>query len=133
MVEITKAPSGVQFVVAFLKAQYLIYGETASVGSKVRDPRPPKFTKVRQLGLRRELSRAAPMLVFECWGNDDLAAENLGILTESLINSLPDLDGRCTRVVEVGGLYSQDDPISGSPRWIFTKQIYLPLQITVAV
>lgn len=74
---------------------------------------------------RANVVQVAPMVLFECWADDPIAAEDLGILTESLINALPDLSTDCSRVNEVGGLYQDVDPDSGTPRWIFTKQIYL--------
>ena len=135
MVEILRAPSGVGFAVAFLKAQYTARGESAGVGSKIRAPRPPRFTKVRLMGgIRPDIARYAPMITFECWGRDaqdELVAEDLGTLTESLINSLPDLDSRCSRVTEVGGLAWQPDPDSGAARYVFTKQLYLRSDVLV--
>lgn len=126
VVEILRAPSGVAFAVAYLRAQFTARGETAVVGSKVRDPRPARFVKVRLMGgTRSDVVRYAPMLTFECWAGDDIAASDLGSLTEALIDALPDLSTDCTRVVEVGGLVDQPDPDSGSPRYVFTKQIYL--------
>jgi hypothetical protein len=130
VVEILRAPSGVAVTVAYLKAQYVIHGETATVGSKIRDPRPAKFTKVRLMGGNRSyISRYASMITFECWAGDDIIAEELGTLTEALIDAMPDLHEACTRVVEVGGLVNQPDPDSGSPRYVFTKQIYLPVSV----
>lgn len=132
MVEILRAPDGVAVAVAFLKAQFTSRGETAGVGSKIRDPRPAKFVKVRLMGgTRSDVVRYAPMLTFECWGPDDLTAQALGSLAEALVNSMPDLLAGCTRVVEVGGLIDQPDPVSGSARYVFTKQIYLRSTVLV--
>lgn len=126
MSEILPTPSGVAVTVAYLKAQFASRGETAKVASKIPSPRPAKFVKVRLMGgTRSDVVRYAPMLVFECWANDDITAENLGILTEALVNSMPDLLPACTSVIEVGGLVDQPDPDSQSPRYVFTKQIYL--------
>ena len=126
MVEILRTPDGVAVVVAFLKAQFTAHGETAGVGSKIRDPRPAKFVKVRLLGgTRSDVVRYAPMLVFECWAADEITAHDLGSLTEALVNAMPDLYDGCTKVTEIGGLYDQPDPDSGTPRAIFSKQIYL--------
>lgn len=131
-VEITKVTSGVAFVVAFLKEQYSLHSETAAVGSKIRDPRPARFTKVRSMGgFRPNIAQYAPMINFECWAPDEIAAEQLGSLTEALITSLPDLSPACTSVVEVGGLAYQPDPSSDTPRFTFTKQIYLRSAILV--
>jgi hypothetical protein len=69
------------------------------------------------------------MMVFECWAGDDLTAQALGSLTEALIDAMPDLHDACTGVVQVGGLIDQPDPVSGSPRYVFTKMIYLPVQV----
>lgn len=130
MVEILRAASGVAVTVAYLRAQFTARGETAVVGSKIRDPRPAKFVKVRLMGgTRMDISRYAPMITFECWAGDDITAESLGTLTEALIDAMPDLLDACTNVVQVGGLVDQPDPDSGSPRYVFTKQIYLPVSV----
>lgn len=132
VVEVLLPADGVAFTVAYLKAQYAARGETAGVGSKIRDPRPPKFTKVRLMGgFDADVARYAPMLLFECWGLDDLTAWNLGQLTFGLIGALPDLNPGCTRVVGVGGLVDQPDPDSGSARYVFTSQIYLRKAVLV--
>lgn len=130
MVEILQTADGVAVVVAYLKGQFTAHGETAAVGSKIRDPRPPKFVKVRLMGgFRPDQGRSAPMLTFECWGPDDVVASDLGRLTEALIDAMPDLHDGCTHVVQVGGLVNQPDPVSGSPRFVFTKQVYLPVSV----
>jgi hypothetical protein len=130
VVEILRASSGVAITVAYLRAQFASRGETAIVGSKIRDPRPPKFVKVRLMGgFRPDQGRYAPMITFECWAGDDIAAEALGSLTEALVDAMPDLLDACTHVVQVGGLVDQPDPDSGSPRYVFTKQIYLPVSV----
>lgn len=130
MVEILRSADGVAVAVAYLKGQFTARGETASVSSKVPNPRPAKFVKVRVMGgFRPDQSRYAPMLTFECWGPDDVTASDLGRLTEALIEAMPDLHDGCTHVVQVGGLINQPDPESGSPRFVFTKQIYLPVQV----
>jgi len=130
MVEVLRVPDGVAVVVAYLKGQFTARGETASVGSKIRDPRPVKFVRVRVMGgFRPDLGRSAPMLTFECWAADDVTASDLGRFTEALIDAMPDLHDGCTHVVQVGGLVNQPDPESGSPRFVFTKQIYLPVSV----
>ncbi len=126
MVEILATPSGTAVAVAFLKAKYAAHGETALVRSKIPRSRPPKFTRVRLMGgTRFDVVRYAPMLTFECWAPDDIAAENLGILTEALVNAWPDIDSACNKVVEVGGLIYQPDPDTNTDRYVFTKQCYL--------
>jgi hypothetical protein len=130
VVEILQTTDGVAVVVAYLKGQFTAHSETASVGSKIRDPRPAKFVKVRLMGgFRPDQGRHAPMITFECWAADDVTASDLGRLTEALIDAMPDQHDACTRVVQVGGLINQPDPVSGSPRFVFTKQIYLPVQV----
>jgi hypothetical protein len=132
VVEVLLPADGVAFAVAYLKAQYAAHGETALVGSKVRDPRPPKFTKVRLMGgYDADAARYAPMLLFECWAPDDLSAWNLGQLTFGLVDALPDLNSGCTRVVGVGGLVEQPDPDTNTPRYVFTSQIYLRKTVLV--
>jgi len=135
VVEKLQPPDSVAFVVAYLKSAYASRGETAPVGSKIRDPRPPKFTKVRLMGgFDPDVVRYAPMLLFECWGRDqfdDLTASALGRLTFGLINALPDANIGCTQVVNVGGLAEQPDPDSGAARYVFTKQLYLRSEVLI--
>lgn len=132
MAEIPLPPDGVAFAVSFLKAQYAAHGETALVGSKIRDPRPPKFTKVRLMGgYDPDVARYAPMLLFECWAPDDISAADLGKLTFGLVSAMPDLNTGCTRVVGVGGLVDQADPNTNTPRYYFTSQIYLRKTVLV--
>lgn len=132
MVEILLPADGVAFTVAYLKSQYTAHNEFSAVGSKIRDPRPARFTKVRLMGgYDADAARYAPMLLFECWDKDDLGAWNLGQLAFGLVNAMPDIDSRCTRVVGVGGLVDQPDPDTGSARYVFTSQIYLRKAILV--
>lgn len=132
VVEKLLPPDGVAFAVAYLRDAYATQGESALVGSKIRDPRPVKFTKVRLMGgFDPDVVRYAPMLLFECWAADDMVACDLGRLTLALVNAMPDANTGCTRVVSVGGLVDQPDPDTGSPRYVFTKQIYLRSTVLV--
>ena len=124
--DILKAPSGIRAVVAYLKSEYTSRSETALVGTDIRDPRPTKFTRVRLMGgTRQAMVLYGAMITFECWAPTDILAEDLAILTEALIWAMPDRVDACSRVVDVGGIGDQRDPDSGSPRFVFTKQIYL--------
>ena len=130
MVEILASADGVAAAVAYLRAQFSTRGETAVVASQVRDPRPPRFVTVRLMGTARyDLVRSVPLLTFECWAATGVDAFNLGRLTEALITSMPDLMDACTQVVDVGGLVDQPDPDSGSPRYVFSKQIFLAVSV----
>jgi hypothetical protein len=130
VVEILASADGVAVAVTYLRAKFTARGETSIVGSKIRDPRPAKFVKVRLMGTSTfDIVRSAPMLTFECWAATDIDAWNLGRLTEALIVAMPDQSTSCTRVVDVGGLVDQPDPDSGSPRYVFTKQLYLSTSV----
>lgn len=133
VLEVTRNPQGIATVVTYIKSQFALHSETAVVGSRVRDPRPARFVRVRLMGGNRpDIARYAPMFTFECWAPDDIAAEALGSLTEALVNAMPDLLPACTRVVEVGGLVDQTDPASsGSTLYTFTKQVYLRSTVLV--
>lgn len=132
VVEIIRATPATATLVAFLRAEFAARSETATVGTRIREPRPAKFVKVRLMGgSRSDLVRYGSMLTIECWAGDEITAEALGSLTEALIVAMPDLVDQCTRVVDVGGLVEQPDPDSGSPRYVFTKMIYLRSTVLV--
>lgn len=126
MVDILRSLDTAAVIVSFLKGQYTARSETAGVGTRLPATTPAKFTRVRVMGGRRsDMVRYASVVVFECYGTTDMIACGLARLTEALVHSMEDQVNSCTRVVDVGGLMDQPDPDSNTPRYVFTKQIYL--------
>lgn len=125
MTEPLVAVDAIAAVVADLKSQYTTRSVTASVGSNIRDPRPASFTRVRLMGGGEGVVASNPMMLFECWASSDTAAYALALLTEGLVNSIPDRLGICSDITHVGGPVDSPDPDSGSPRFVFTKVLHL--------
>ena len=125
MPEVLIAVDAIAAVVSDLRAEYTARSITATVGSKIRDPRPPSFTRVRLMGGGEGVVSSNPMVLFECWATTDSAAYNLALLTEGLVNTLPDRLGICSGITHVGGPVDSPDPDSGSPRFVFTKVLHL--------
>lgn len=119
------AVSAATVLVADLKAQYATRGITAVVGTRIRDPRPQRFTRLRLNGGGRGVVTSKPMITVECWAETDTAAEELALITEGLIDTLPDRVGICYKISHVGGLADIPDPDSGNPRYVFTKVLHL--------
>lgn len=120
------APAPAEAVlVADLKAQYAARSVTAGVGTRIRDPRPPLFTKVILAGGGDEYVASSPMLIVECWGPTETAAWDLASLTVALVNSLPERVGICSGITHVGSPVNQPDPDSNTPRYVFTKVLHL--------
>lgn len=97
------------------------------VSTKVPNPRPSEFVRLRRVGgTRRDLVTESALVVFECWADDTVAASDLGRLTLAHVHEMPDVEvagAVIRRVVEVGGLQEYPDPETGSPRYQFTVQI----------
>lgn len=97
------------------------------VSTKVPSPRPDAFLTVSRVGgTSPNLITDSPLVVFECWGETQTDASDLGRRVRAYVFALAqtDNDGEWVRrVVEVGGLQSFPDPVSGAPRYQFTVQI----------
>jgi hypothetical protein len=98
-----------------------------SVSTRVPDPRPASFVRLRRVGgTRRDLVTDSALIVVECWAADSVAARDLGARTLAHVHEMPDVEvsgASIRRVVEVGGLQSFPDPVTDSPRYQFTVQI----------
>jgi hypothetical protein len=97
------------------------------VSTKVPNPRPASFVRVKRVGgSRPNRVTDSAIVVVECWAADDVAASDLGRLTEAHVFALAQTshDGDFVRRVrEVGGLQSFPDPVSESPRYQFTVSL----------
>ena len=123
-VEVITFPSAETACVAYLTAELAARGETAVVSTKVPNPRPPRLVRVRRLGgVRVDVITDVPMVAFDCWAPNEVAAEALAELTRALISAIPDrsIPGGvvCCDVEEGGGPVNQPDPDTNYPRYTF--------------
>lgn len=97
------------------------------VGTKVPNPRPESFVRLRLVGgSRRDLVTRSALVLFECWAGDTVTASDLGDEVLARVWEMPDIDVQgavIRRVQEIGGLQSNPDPETESPRYQFTLQI----------
>lgn len=97
------------------------------VVSRVPKVRPDRFVRVvRTGGTKRSLIMDAPMVVFEAWGVDEIDAEQLLALTRAHVHAMPGhyAAGEWVyRVREIAGPQAYPDPITESPRYVFTATI----------
>lgn len=97
------------------------------VSSRVPNPRPETFVRLTRVGGgRRDLVTDSPMVVFECWSDDEDTASDLGALVRAHVWAMrsEDVQGvSIGRITEVGGLQAYPDPATETPRYQFTASI----------
>lgn len=120
-------PDATAVLVSFLRTELAARSDSATVGSRVPNPRPDRFVLVRRVGgpaLNRVADNAT--VTIECW---DLAAEDahdLAQLCRALVHSLPGSERSGTpiyRVTELAGPGELPDPLSDHPRYTVTMQV----------
>lgn len=129
-VEVIAFPSAEAVCVAYLKAELAARGETATVATKVPVPRPARLVKVRRLGgVQYDTVTDAPMVAFDCWAADEIAAEALAGLVRALVSAIPDREVPggfvCCDVEEGGGPVNQPDPDTNYPRYTFFVMMHV--------
>ncbi|WP_051432594.1 hypothetical protein [Promicromonospora kroppenstedtii] len=97
------------------------------VVTKVPAARPASFVKlVRVGGPRRDRVTDRPMVVFQAWGPDSVAASELARRVHAHVYALAQTStpqGYVSAVNEVGGLQYFPDPESGQDCYQFTAQL----------
>lgn len=118
MSEVIVFPSAEKILVAELKARLAL-----PVVTKVPNPRPPTFVRLKKVGgTRRDVVTDSPMVVVECWAPTSTEADDLSQLVRAHIFALaPDT---VRKVREVAGPQDFPDPLSENPRYQFTVQIF---------
>lgn len=98
-----------------------------TVSTRVPATRPASFVKVARVGgPRRDQVTDRPMVVFQAWGPDSVAASTLARTVHAHVYALAQTDtpqGYVSAVREVGGLQYFPDPESGADCYQFTAQL----------
>ncbi len=104
------------------------YGATA-FGTHVPNPRPTQFVLARRVGgaLQTPVTDAAT-ITFECWAATDAAAHDLAQACLALIRAMAGTTQSGTPVYRVGefaGPTDLPDPLSSTPRFVFTVAVHV--------
>lgn len=92
------------------------------VSTRVPNPRPEAFVVVRRVGgTRPALITDRAAVTVECWSASNVDACDLSRWARAYVHTLaPDV---VRRVVELSGPADSPDPVSESPRYVFTVQV----------
>lgn len=97
------------------------------VATKVPNPRPTTFIRVLRVGgTLKSLIQDSPVLVFECWAPDEIAASELARIARAHVFSMSQqtVSGSWVYGVrDVAGPQSFPDPVTDNPRYQFTVQL----------
>lgn len=121
-------PDGVAVVRAYLAEALAARGDTVEVGTRVPNPRPPRFVRLERVGgTRVDLITDRPRIDVQCWGASEEDAADLATVVRALLLAIPGWRGSAVAydVVEVGGPNTQPDPASGHDRVLFAVEVSL--------
>ncbi|AQW55295.1 hypothetical protein ACIQPP_05600 [Streptomyces violaceusniger] len=120
-------PDGVAVVRAYLHGALVARGAGLPVGTRVPDPRPPRFIRLERVGgARLDLVTDRPRIDVQCWGESEEAATDLATLARALLFAMPGWRGAVAYdVAEVGGPNTLPDPESGQDRVAFAVEVSL--------
>jgi len=127
MPEVIVFPDVAAAVIAGLEAELAARSNTTPVRSRVPDPRPATFVRVRRIGgPRRNLVVDDATVVVEAWAADEASGHDLAQLCRGIVHSFAGstiADTTIYRVDEIAGPGLLPDPVSEQTRWTFTLQI----------
>lgn len=122
MTEVIVFPDAEALAVTFLNPKVGV-----RVATQIPNPRPASFIRVLRVGgARRSLVVDSPVLVFECWAPDEIAASQLAQTARAHVFSMAQttVNGHWVYLVrDVAGPQSFPDPLTDTPRYQFTVQI----------
>lgn len=127
MTETIVFPDATLATVTLLRTGLVARSSTATVGSRVPNPRTVPFVTVRRIGgIRRNLVVDSATVTVECWATHDEDAHDLAQLCRGLIHAA---EGSTVgaiqiyQVQEIGGPASLPDPDSNDSRFVATYEI----------
>jgi hypothetical protein len=127
MAETIVYPDATLAAVTAIRDGLTAQSSTATVGTRVPNPRPDLFVTVRRIGgVRRNLVVDSAQLSVECWGLSEQTAHDLAQLCRGFIHAArgTNQDGTVVyHVAEIGGPALLPDPASEQPRYVATYEI----------
>ncbi|BDH04904.1 hypothetical protein [Streptomyces seoulensis] len=120
-------PDAVEVMCRYLRAALAAAGLDVRVGTRVPDPRPALFVRVRRVGGSRiDRITDRPRYDIECWGPDEEQLADLVKVTRALVFAMPGWRGVAAYdVADVGGPTPSPDPVSGQDRAAFAVEVSL--------
>lgn len=100
------------------------------VGTRVPNPRPEKFVRVRRTGGITGRFFEQPTLLVECWATSEPDAFDIAKAASSALAAAAGTwitEDTWINDTEVGGLVNFDDPSTSCPRYQFTARLWLRL------
>lgn len=118
-----------EITATYLRAALAAAGSPVRVGTKVPNPRPDQFVRVKRTGgaMLNPVIDAAQVTI-EAWALTDHEAADLAALARRLVEDMAGTvqSGESIhRVRELGGPADLPDPVSNMPRMTFTVQIQM--------
>ena len=126
MAEVVVARDVEAMVVSGLNAALTARSDTARVSTRIPNPRPSRLVRVRRRG--GPLSSVVvdvPLLLIECWDEDEVDAGDLARLVNGLIVALPGSVDAIASAEILSGPSNDPDPDSTSPRYTSTAQLWV--------
>ncbi|OUD02569.1 hypothetical protein [Streptomyces swartbergensis] len=120
-------PDAAEIVATYLREALAAAGFPVRVGTRVPNPRPDEFVRLKRIGgARLDVVTDRPRLDVHCWGADDERAHDLTQITRALLLAIPGWHGAAAYdVAEVGGPNELPDPETSSPRLAFAVEVSL--------
>lgn len=92
--------------------------------TKVPNPRPTKLVRVSRIGgSKRNVGLDAPIVLFECWAQDEVTAQNLGARVRAFVGAMDEYG------YEAAGLVNNPDPETALPRYQFQAGLFLAAEV----
>lgn len=127
MNQVVVFPDAAAVVVGHLRAELAARDDSAKVGTRVPNPRPARFVRIRRIGgPRLNLVADRPQLSIESWAATEEQAADLAQLCRGLIHAMrgTTVAGVAIyRVTEFAGPAELPDPTSDQPRYVQTFEI----------
>jgi len=125
-------------VVNRVRARLVAVGDTATVGTKVPNPRPGRFVTVRRTGglASDYVVTEWAQITVEAWGSSDKQALDLAQFVRGVIRAMPGqtLTGITVyKIEEFSGPANLPDPESSQSRFTWTVSMHVRATIVAAV
>lgn len=132
MREVVKIPVIMPQIIRYMNDALMSHGESVRASTMVPNPRPSRFLKVLHLSSNRlSVAHAETNVLFECWAEDDIKADELGSTAYALAVAAALESGAYVPEGASGTVaapYPLADPDTRLPRSVFTIRFIVPME-----